>query len=444
MKNPPLQIRTPKIISDPLYGPIDIRPVLSIVDTEQFQLLGERHQLGAAHVVFPSAQHTRKAHSFGVYYQTLEMARRWMDLGFIGEEEMHALADFGLCHDLGHAPFSHLSECFFEPPGPKEMSVNSRMSIAHIREIRAAIEECGVDFDLVLSLAEHRNPLHLAVSDKNLGADKLDYLQRDGRVTILSDPSGLEFLRRHIYFVNGTIAIDEKAVDNAKDVQVFYLRMYESVYFRKAALIAERMIQKMLYVMFAAGELSPREFPDLTDAEVLGRISVSQTGIAQALYRRFRKRELFKEALIVMPERFIKAYRTSTKPVALFGATEEEMGRLAKHPALIGKDQDLLAMIERNIAGIANVPEDAILVTGVSGNGKLKSQDVKIYDARTGRLSSLKERHPSHFESMEEFALSHAALRVCTPPEHRTAVSNPSCAKRIRALLSEIVSTTSS
>ena len=436
MKGP--VIRTPKIISDPLYGPIDIRPVLPIVSTEQFQLLGERHQLGAAHVVFPSAQHTRKVHSFGVYYQTWELARRWMELGFIGEREARALAGFGLCHDLGHAPFSHLSERFYDPPGPKGMSANSRMSIIMVREISEAIERCGIDFELMLGLAEHAHPLHVAVSDKNLGADKLDYLQRDGRVTILSEPVGIEFLRRHIYFVDGTLAIDEKVVDNAVDAQTFYLKMYKNVYFRKAALIVERMMQKMLYHLLSGGEIPADTFARLTDAELIGRLSLSENEMVRSLYRRFRRRDLFKEAVVLRPERFIEAQRTSAKPVALFGTTEEDMELIAGHQALTGNRQDLLDDVERDIATIAGVPREAILVIGVSGEGKFTPQDIMVYSASSGTLSSLRDRLPSHFESMEEVALSHVAFRVCAAEEHRKAVSARSCATRIRDLIYEL------
>ncbi len=64
----------PKVIVDPLYGIIDIRPVLAMVETEEFQALDDKKQLGLTHLIFPSATHTRKAHSLGSYHATRELA----------------------------------------------------------------------------------------------------------------------------------------------------------------------------------------------------------------------------------------------------------------------------------------------------------------------------------------------------------------------------------
>src|SRR5580692_3996739 len=57
----PKKILSPKVVVDPVYGIIDIRPVLAMVETEEFQALGDKRQLGMSHIVFPSATHTRLA-----------------------------------------------------------------------------------------------------------------------------------------------------------------------------------------------------------------------------------------------------------------------------------------------------------------------------------------------------------------------------------------------
>src|SRR5581483_10209986 len=122
-----------------------------------------------------------------------------------------------------------------------------------IRRRRREIEACGIDFKLVESFAAHKNPLHVAVSDKNLGMEKLDYLERDGLLTILSRPFGVDDLRAQIYFVDARLAIVEKAVDNAIEVQNYYLKIYKNVYLRKASAIAQRMMQKMVYHLIRSG-----------------------------------------------------------------------------------------------------------------------------------------------------------------------------------------------
>jgi uncharacterized protein len=203
-------MRSSKVISDPIYGIIDIRPVLPMVETPEFQALGDKRQLGMSYLVFPSATHTRKAHSLGAYHATRELARRWIELGFINQREADALAGYALYHDIGHPAFSHVTEPLCEMPvganatEKKEyarMSVNSALSLAIIRRRQREIEASGIDFKLLESFAAHRNPLHLAVSDKNLGMEKLDYLERDGLCTILSRAHPVvDYLRRSYLF----------------------------------------------------------------------------------------------------------------------------------------------------------------------------------------------------------------------------------------------------
>ena len=125
-------------------------------------------------------------------------------------------------------------------------------------------------------MARHEDPFADAVSDKNLGMEKLDYLERDGFFTILSRPVGVDYLRQHIYFIDGKLAIDEKAMDNALDVQNYYLKIYKNVYLRKTSAIAQRMVQKMTHHLIIAEELRREELPLLTDSELIGRCGTSR------------------------------------------------------------------------------------------------------------------------------------------------------------------------
>ena len=92
----PSSRKSPKVIADPIYGIIDIRPVLAMVETEEFQLLGDKRQLGMSYLTFPSATHSRKAHSLGSYHATHELAERWIKRGFISKADADALVRLGL------------------------------------------------------------------------------------------------------------------------------------------------------------------------------------------------------------------------------------------------------------------------------------------------------------------------------------------------------------
>jgi HD superfamily phosphohydrolase len=432
----PKKVNTPKVVADPVYGIVDIRPVLKMVEVEEFQALGDKRQLGMAYLTFPSATHTRKAHSLGAYHATRELADQWIKLGFIGKKEADALAGYALYHDIGHPAFSHVTEPLC--PVPKEvggMSVNSAMSLAIIRKRRREIEACGIDFKLLLAIASHRHPLHTAVSDKNLGAEKLDYLERDGLVTILSRPVGVAYLRHHIYFTGSGIAIDEKVVDNAIEIQNFYLKMYKNVYLRKTSVIAQRMMQKIVHYMILANEISREDLPNLTDSELIGIMHLSGNPLVKNLYGLLKRRDLFREAVVIRPEQFAHAEARPGKNVVVFGATNKQMKQLSRARRFRPENQAGLAALEEKIASFAGMSPESVLAVPIMNSGRFEAQDVMIYQGSGKKPASLKSRYPAHFKNIEEVAQTYLAFRICTTEEYRKILGSPRVAKKIFALL---------
>jgi uncharacterized protein len=448
-------IKTPKVVVDPIHGIIDIRPVLKLVETREFQSLGDKRQLGMGHLVFPSATHTRKAHSLGAYHVTRELADGWIKLGFINKKEGDALAAYALLHDIGHPAFSHVTESLCTIPkeagrgsgagaragaDATKMSINSALSLAIIRRLEKEITASGIDFKLVEAMATHKNPLYLAVSDKNLGMEKLDYLERDGFYTILSRPVGLEYLRHHIYFIDGKLTIDEKVVDNAIDVQNYYLKIYKNVYLRKTSAIAQRMVQKMVYHLIIAGEVRRDELVDLTDSELTGIMRLSKDPFVRTTYELLRRRDLFREAIVIRPKQFADPERAG-KNITVFGASESQMKRLMKNPRYTEKNQEGLAAIEDAIATLAGLPKNSVLITPIHSTDRFEAQDITIYQGQGGRaggnkeLASLKARYPAHFKNIEEVAQTYLAFRVCTTEKYRSRLSEPKVAKKVLALL---------
>ncbi len=423
------KIYTPKVIADPIYGIFDIRPMLPMVETEEFQSLGEKKQLGLAHLVFPSATHTRKAHSLGAYHATRELANLWISLGLINEKQGLALSAYALYHDIGHPAFSHVTEELC----PKD---NDGMSLDLINKLRKPIEETGADFELVQKMASHEDPLYLAVHDKNLGMEKLDYLERDGLYTILSRPSGIDYLRKHIYFVNGELMIDEKVVDNAIEVQNFYLKMYKNVYLRKTSVIAQRMLQKIVYHTVLEGELKPEELQGLTDGELIGIVRTSENKTARNLYDHFKRRDLFRETITIRHKDFVSSYNPTGKNIAVFGLEEKELEKLIQSPKFNVKNQTELEKFEKKVSELADIPFEEILAVPVFNAWRFKNRDIRIYSEMSEPLSLL-ERFPSHFKNMEEIAKSYTAFRICTTEKYRERLSSPEISKKVLDLVLE-------
>uniref|UniRef100_A0A673Z4R7 Deoxynucleoside triphosphate triphosphohydrolase SAMHD1 n=1 Tax=Salmo trutta TaxID=8032 RepID=A0A673Z4R7_SALTR len=107
------------VFNDPIHGHIEMHPLLvCIIDTPQFQRLRHIKQLGGTYFVFPGASHNRFEHSIGVGYLAgslvQELNKRQPEL-FISRRDILCVQIAGLCHDLGHGPFSHMFDGMFIP-----------------------------------------------------------------------------------------------------------------------------------------------------------------------------------------------------------------------------------------------------------------------------------------------------------------------------------------
>ncbi|XP_033009135.1 deoxynucleoside triphosphate triphosphohydrolase SAMHD1-like isoform X2 [Lacerta agilis] len=108
-----------KVFNDPIHGHIEMHPLLvRIIDTPQFQRLRYIKQLGGCYYVFPGASHNRFEHSLGVSYLAGRLIRalqkRQPELD-INQRDILCVQIAGLCHDLGHGPFSHMYDKRFIP-----------------------------------------------------------------------------------------------------------------------------------------------------------------------------------------------------------------------------------------------------------------------------------------------------------------------------------------
>eukprot|EP00066_Takifugu_rubripes_P030702 XP_011619968.1 PREDICTED: deoxynucleoside triphosphate triphosphohydrolase SAMHD1-like [Takifugu rubripes] len=120
-----MENRMGKVFNDPIHGHIELHPLLiKIIDTPQFQRLRNIKQLGGTYFVFPGASHNRFEHSIGVCHLAGQLVcslkERQPELG-ISDSDCLCVQIAGLCHDLGHGPFSHMFDRRFIPKAKPEL-----------------------------------------------------------------------------------------------------------------------------------------------------------------------------------------------------------------------------------------------------------------------------------------------------------------------------------
>ena len=111
-----------------------LHPLLvKIIDTPEFQRLRHISQLGGVYHVYPGSGHNRFEHSIGTAHLAGKLARHLKDVHSkddttreghitvdISEKDILCVEIAGLCHDLGHGPFSHLFDKKFIKALPED------------------------------------------------------------------------------------------------------------------------------------------------------------------------------------------------------------------------------------------------------------------------------------------------------------------------------------
>lgn len=278
--------------------------VLDLVDHSEFQRLRRVRQLGLACLTFPGAEHSRWAHSLGVFH----VARRMLDVLLKRYEKSSAehrrltevrceIVAAALLHDVGHGPFSHVFERALpglvkSPSGyPRD---HEGWSERIIRERFAkTLEVHGARVDVVAGLINKTNRENLLAKDfitSQLDADRMDYLLRDSRVT---GPKygefDLEWLLHSIRIGSVKVKGQTKGVlrlcfDSRKAIHVVeeYIQarefMYVQIYTHKTTRAYEAMLKNALGLAAAITDGKPANAPQpcpVALAKLLARKAVS-------------------------------------------------------------------------------------------------------------------------------------------------------------------------
>lgn len=184
-----MPLETPFEIRDPVHGLIRLtEQEKRIIDTRAFQRLRRIRQLAMADLVYPGALHTRFEHSLGVLHVTQLILRSIANDERVSDNNIRVIRLAALLHDVGHGPFSHVSEelldRYYNPSlgrVPATERIHERLTLDVIRW--SDIAEC-LDLDQMEAVIEMigssgLNDYRRHIISSSIDADKMDYLLRD-------------------------------------------------------------------------------------------------------------------------------------------------------------------------------------------------------------------------------------------------------------------------
>ncbi len=286
-----------KDISDPIYQFIKLYPQeLKVVDSFVFQRLRYIKQLGVAYMVFPSAQHTRFEHSLGVMNLAGEI---YKSLGYRDQRLFEIVRLAGLLHDVGHPPFSHTTEVLL---GDKSHEHVGKELI--LGELGKELKNLGFsheDVELLTRLAfkEPKNEEERALSHiitGELGADRMDYLQRDAYFCGTSY-GFFDYGRilNHLEKQEGKKCVNKSALRALESFFLGRFFMYVQVYFHKVVRILNIHLLELLNSYLQRGLFSKEEFHQLTDDHFVAlALREKNSPLVRKLFMREHFREVYK------------------------------------------------------------------------------------------------------------------------------------------------------
>lgn len=242
-----------------------------LINTSAMQRLRRIKQLSSAHFVYPGATHTRFSHSLGVMYIAGMFAEKLLEPLLStnsisrGEAQRYVLMMrlWGLTHDLGHGPFSHL----FEDAVLSDFSITHEYMSAKILTEDPELQKCmekinekfGINTAQMVELltkpreewenvnkigrSEHFESAFFWILKGFYSADSIEYLLRDSLFT------GAGFVgfdwQRLLYTSHlhkNRIVLEKRAKEALDAFLLSRLLMFDTVYYHRTTRAFDKIL----------------------------------------------------------------------------------------------------------------------------------------------------------------------------------------------------------
>jgi HD superfamily phosphohydrolase len=326
-----------KMIKDPIHGPIEFGgeaeiQLKSMLADPYFQRLRRVKQLGFSDYVFPSAAHSRFAHSLGVYSVAKRMlsvvepptTRKKGDWTPKGQACLAA----ALLHDIGHGMFSHAFEnamkLFLERNSQADYSA-LQAAVSHEKVSQRIITESSI----ASTLAELGGPnfpsivagmvnkqdekcVYTSIVSSQLDADRLDYAKRDPYFAgVSSGGIDVDWLIRNFQLGSAGnsqfLYVDSKAYISLEKFTVTLFQLYPTLYLHKRTRGLEYMFSLLMSRVFERIAESDEKAAGLTSNHPLVRFFREPERLENAL---LLDDTLFWGSLHLFQDATVKSIRT--------------------------------------------------------------------------------------------------------------------------------------
>ena len=178
-------------IRDPIHGFITLsQKEVNLINTRAFQRLRRIRQLAMAFLVYPGTMHTRFDHSIGVMHIAGRICDRLKQRSEITNEDCERVRLAALLHDIGHGPFSHVSEHLLDKHAnraigestPEKKKIHEKVTVDIVEndeEICEILSDEERQFVVGMIQGTPTRDFRRDIVSSDLDADKMDYLLRD-------------------------------------------------------------------------------------------------------------------------------------------------------------------------------------------------------------------------------------------------------------------------
>jgi len=271
-------------IKDPIYGYIRITEAeRQVLDTHAVQRLRRIKQLAGVDYVYPAANHTRLEHSLGAMHLVASILSG--ALLPVTKEEAQELRVAALLHDVGHGPFSHLSEPLLAKYLGK---THEDIGLWIITEsaLTEVLGRQGLDpkriAGLVTGTLGGQSKRFLSqIIRSAIDVDKMDFIVRDSYHT--GAGYGSVDIFRLIYTMDvleGNLAVDLTALPTLETFLLARLESFRAIYFHRTCRAVDIMITKALEAtqeeLGFLNVKTPEEYMTLDDYVIWGMLRRSE------------------------------------------------------------------------------------------------------------------------------------------------------------------------